>query len=71
MTETVSITPENAADTPFPPVRRCPVAAPEEYERLREEGPLVKVNTIGDAIGALKDISSGKTADLPKCTTKG
>jgi cytochrome P450 len=46
MTETVSITPGDAPDTAFPPVRRCPVAAPEEYERLREEGPLVKVTTI-------------------------
>ena len=29
---------------------------------------LVKVDTIDDALGALKDIRSGKTADLPKCT---
>lgn len=28
----------------------------------------MKVDTIDDALGALKDISSGKTADLPKCT---
>src|SRR5437899_2271884 len=47
MTETVSITPEDATGTPFPPVRRCPVAAPEEYGQLREEGPLVKVTTVG------------------------
>ena len=47
MTETVSITPEDATGTPFPPVRRCPVAAPEEYGQLRDEGPLVKVTTIG------------------------
>ncbi|MER6016038.1 YlbL family protein [Streptomyces bluensis] len=32
---------------------------------------LVKVDTIGDALGALKDIRSGATADLPRCTTKG
>ena len=30
---------------------------------------LVKVDTIDDALGALKDIRSGKTADLPKCPT--
>ena len=47
MTETVSITPENVEGTPFPPVRRCPVAAPEEYGQLRKEGPLVRVKTIG------------------------
>lgn len=28
----------------------------------------MKVDTIDDALGALKDIRSGKTADLPKCT---
>ncbi|MCX4643316.1 MULTISPECIES: PDZ domain-containing protein [unclassified Streptomyces] len=32
---------------------------------------LVKVNTIDDATNALKDIRSGNTADLPKCTVKG
>ncbi|MFI1730875.1 PDZ domain-containing protein [Streptomyces acidicola] len=32
---------------------------------------LVKVDTIDDALGALKDIRSGDTADLPQCTTKG
>ncbi len=32
---------------------------------------LVKVNTIQDALNALKDIRTGKTADLPRCTTKG
>jgi cytochrome P450 len=47
MTETVSIMPEDATGTPFPPVRRCPVAEPEEYGQLREDGPLVKVTTIG------------------------
>ncbi|MEV5907547.1 PDZ domain-containing protein [Streptomyces chartreusis] len=31
---------------------------------------LVKVDTIDDALGALDDIRSGDTADLPKCTTK-
>ncbi|MFJ8492191.1 PDZ domain-containing protein [Streptomyces sp. NPDC094038] len=32
---------------------------------------LVKVKTIGDALGALKDIRSGDTGALPKCTAKG
>lgn len=31
---------------------------------------LVKVNTLRDALAALKDIRSGNTADLPKCTAK-
>ena len=31
---------------------------------------LVKVDTIDDALGALNDIRSGDTADLPKCATK-
>ncbi|MDX6364141.1 MAG: Lon-like protease [Streptomyces sp.] len=31
---------------------------------------LVKVNTIDDAMNALEDIRTGKTADLPKCTSK-
>ena len=30
---------------------------------------LVKVDTIDDALGALRDIRSGDTAGLPKCTT--
>jgi cytochrome P450 len=30
----------------YPPIRRCPVAAPQEYAQLREEGPLVQVTTI-------------------------
>jgi len=29
------------------------------------------VNTIGDALGALKDIQGGHTDALPKCTSKG
>jgi PDZ domain-containing protein len=32
---------------------------------------LVKVDTIDDAMNALKDIKAGRTSDLPKCTTKG
>ncbi|HEX4221366.1 MAG TPA: cytochrome P450 [Pseudonocardiaceae bacterium] len=43
MTETVVATP---AEGTFPPVRRCPVAAPQEYRELRGEGPLVRVTTI-------------------------
>ena len=42
MTETVASTPQST----FPPVRRCPVAAPEEYGQLRAEGPLVQVTTV-------------------------
>jgi cytochrome P450 len=42
MTETVSTKP----GVTFPPVRRCPVAAPEEYAELREQGALVKVTTV-------------------------
>ncbi|CAM5719570.1 endopeptidase La OS=Streptomyces violarus OX=67380 GN=FHS41_002354 PE=3 SV=1 [Streptomyces violarus] len=30
---------------------------------------LIKVDTIEDALGALKDLRSGDTADLPKCGT--
>ncbi|HJP80056.1 MAG TPA: cytochrome P450 [Pseudonocardiaceae bacterium] len=47
MTETVSTKP----GVTFPPVRRCPVDAPEEYAELRAQGPLVKVTTMtGDAV---------------------
>jgi cytochrome P450 len=46
MTETVSTRPGNTAHGTFPPARRCPVAAPEEYTELREEGPLVRVTTV-------------------------
>ena len=49
------------------PAENCAAAAKDTPSGLR----LVKVNTIGDALGALKDIRSGDTADLPKCTTKG
>jgi cytochrome P450 len=51
MTETVSTRPDAGPNATFPPPRRCPVAAPEEYGELREEGPLVKVTTVaGDQV---------------------
>ncbi|MFJ2606029.1 PDZ domain-containing protein [Streptomyces sp. NPDC087425] len=46
------------------PADNCAAAAASTPDGLT----LVKVKTIGDALGALKDIRSGKTADLPKCT---
>ncbi|MFG2127737.1 PDZ domain-containing protein [Streptomyces sp. NPDC048751] len=49
------------------PADNCASAAKDTPAGLR----LVKVNTIEDALGALKDIRSGDLADLPKCTTKG
>lgn len=49
------------------PAANCAAAAEDTPSGLT----LIKVDTIGDALGALKDIRSGKTADLPKCTTKG
>jgi PDZ domain-containing protein len=49
------------------PKDNCAAAAKDTPEGLT----LVKVDTIGDALGALKDIRSGDTADLPKCSTKG
>ena len=48
------------------PSENCSAAAEDTPSGLR----LVKVNTIDDALTALKDIRSGDTADLPKCTTK-
>ncbi|MFI2644698.1 PDZ domain-containing protein [Streptomyces sp. NPDC018610] len=49
------------------PADNCAAAAADTPSGLT----LVKVKTIDDALGALKDISSGRTADLPKCTAKG
>ncbi len=49
------------------PADNCTAAAKDTTDGLT----LVKVGTIDDAIGALNDIRSGNTADLPKCTTKG
>ncbi|MFC9287860.1 PDZ domain-containing protein [Streptomyces sp. NPDC057052] len=46
------------------PADNCASAAKDTPSGLT----LVKVNTIEDALGALKDIRSGDTADLPKCT---
>lgn len=49
------------------PKGNCATAAKDTPDGLT----LVKVDTIEDALGALEDIRSGDTADLPKCTTKG
>ena len=57
---------EKGAQYFLTPADNCAAAAKDTPEGLT----LVKVNTIDDAMSALKDISSGKTADLPKCTTK-
>lgn len=46
------------------PKDNCAAAASDTPSGLT----LVKVNTIDDALAALKDIRDGKTADLPKCT---
>ncbi|MEU5277166.1 YlbL family protein [Streptomyces asoensis] len=46
------------------PAENCAAAAKDTPSGLR----LVKVNTIDDALTALKDIRGGDTADLPKCT---
>jgi PDZ domain-containing protein len=57
---------EKGAQYFLTPKDNCAAAAKDTPQGLT----LVKVNTIDDAMNALKDISSGKTADLPKCTTK-
>jgi len=46
------------------PKDNCAAAARDIPDGLT----LVKVDTIDDAMSALKDIRGGKTADLPKCT---
>ncbi|MFF7855607.1 PDZ domain-containing protein [Streptomyces sp. NPDC007904] len=46
------------------PADNCAAAAKDTPEGLT----LVKVGTIDDALDALKDIRSGDTADLPRCT---
>lgn len=46
------------------PKDNCAAAARDVPDGLT----LVKVDTIDDAMSALKDIRGGKTADLPKCT---
>jgi PDZ domain-containing protein len=48
------------------PKDNCATAAKDVPSGLT----LVKVGTIDDAMGALQDIRSGKTADLPTCTAK-
>ncbi|MFF7972097.1 PDZ domain-containing protein [Streptomyces sp. NPDC007905] len=49
------------------PADNCAAAAKETPSGLT----LVKVKTIDDALGALKDVRSGDTDALPKCTAKG
>ncbi|EGG45133.1 MULTISPECIES: YlbL family protein [Streptomyces] len=49
------------------PKDNCAAAAKDTPDGLT----LVKVDTIGDALGALEDIRGGHTDALPKCTTKG
>ncbi|ARP74360.1 PDZ/DHR/GLGF domain-containing protein [Streptomyces pluripotens] len=49
------------------PAANCAAAAKDAPSGLT----LVRVKKIGDALDALKDIRSGNTAALPKCTTKG
>ncbi|MFE9994200.1 YlbL family protein [Streptomyces avermitilis] len=58
---------EKGAQYFLTPKDNCAAAAKDTPEGLT----LVKVNTIDDALDALKDIRTGKTADVPKCTTKG
>ncbi|MEU1530892.1 YlbL family protein [Streptomyces fagopyri] len=57
---------EKGAQYFLTPKDNCAAAAKDTPEGLT----LVKVNTIDDAMSALKDIKSGRTADLPKCTAK-
>ncbi|QIY64527.1 PDZ domain-containing protein [Streptomyces sp. RPA4-2] len=57
---------EKGAQYFLTPKDNCAAAAKDTPEGLT----LVKVNTIDDAMSALKDIRSGRTADLPKCTAK-
>ncbi|MDQ0992950.1 PDZ domain-containing protein [Streptomyces sp. V3I7] len=58
---------EKGAQYFLTPADNCAAAAKDTPSGLT----LVKVKTIGDALGALKDIRDGHTADLPKCTVKG
>jgi PDZ domain-containing protein len=57
---------EKGAQYFLTPADNCASAARDVPDGLS----LVKVGTIDDALDALKDIRSGDTADLPKCTTK-
>ncbi|MFI7384251.1 PDZ domain-containing protein [Streptomyces sp. NPDC049813] len=58
---------EKGAQYFLTPKDNCATAAKDTPDGLT----LVKVDTIDDAMDALKDIRSGKTADLPTCTSKG
>ncbi|MBN0047936.1 PDZ domain-containing protein [Streptomyces actuosus] len=49
------------------PADNCAAAAKDKPDGLT----LVRVSTISDALGALKEIRDGNTADLPLCTVKG
>ncbi|MFG2312614.1 PDZ domain-containing protein [Streptomyces sp. NPDC048566] len=49
------------------PKDNCAAAAKDTPSGLT----LVKVNTIDDAMSALKAIGAGRTSDLPRCTAKG
>ncbi len=55
---------EKGAEYFLTPADNCASAAKDTPEGLT----LVKVDTIDDALDALKDIRSGDTAGLPKCT---
>ncbi|MFD4525951.1 PDZ domain-containing protein [Streptomyces sp. NPDC058470] len=57
---------EKGAQYFLTPADNCADAAKDTPKGLT----LVKVNTIDDAMSALKDISSGKTGDLTECSTK-
>ncbi|MFE0251926.1 PDZ domain-containing protein [Streptomyces sp. NPDC059010] len=58
---------EKGAQYFLTPADNCATAARDVPDGLT----LVKVGTISDALDALKDIRSGDTAGLQKCTTKG
>ncbi len=58
---------EKGAQYFLTPADNCAAAAKDTPDGLT----LVKVKTIGDALGALKDIRTGNTGALPRCTTKG
>ncbi|GAA3076343.1 YlbL family protein [Streptomyces glomeratus] len=49
------------------PKDNCAAAAKDGPDGLT----LVRVDTLDDALKALEDIRTGKTADLPECTTEG
>ncbi|NUP17571.1 MAG: PDZ domain-containing protein [Streptomyces sp.] len=58
---------EKGAQYFLTPAENCATAARDVPDGLT----LVKVGTISDALDALKDIRSGDTAGLQKCSTKG